>query len=185
MIDESLIKSNFIGRDSFRWWVGQIAPIESLRKQNKGEGWGNRYKVRILGYHPFSKEDLPDKENRITLSKKETDKFGMPAAKWIYQLSENSKLLLDFGIRKAKEVMIEAGAVETFENRLKNQAGFHIMGTTGMGVDPMLSVTNPLGQCHDHKNLFVADSSLFVTASCLNPTLTAQALALRLVDSNL
>ena len=62
MIDESLIKSNFIGRDSFRWWVGQIAPIESLRKQNKGEGWGNRYKVRILGYHPFSKEDLPDKD---------------------------------------------------------------------------------------------------------------------------
>ena len=129
-------------------------------------------------------EDLPDKENRITLSEKETDKFGMPAAKWIYQLSENSKLLLDFGIRKAKEVMIEAGAVETFENRLKNQAGFHIMGTTGMGVDSMRSVTNPLGQCHDHKNLFVADSSLFVTASCLNPTLTAQALALRLVDSN-
>ena len=62
MIDESLIKSNFIGRDSFRWWVGQIAPIESLRKQNEGKGWGNRYKVRILGYHPFSKEDLPDKD---------------------------------------------------------------------------------------------------------------------------
>lgn len=62
MIDESLIKSNFIGRDSFRWWIGQIAPIESIGKQNQGEGWGNRYKVRILGYHPFSKEDLPDKD---------------------------------------------------------------------------------------------------------------------------
>ena len=62
MIDESLIKSNFIGRDSFRWWVGQIAPLESIGKQNQGEGWGNRYKVRILGYHPFSKEDLPDKD---------------------------------------------------------------------------------------------------------------------------
>ena len=62
MIDESLIKSNFIGRDSFRWWVGQIAPISSLKKQNEGDGWGNRYKVRILGYHPFSKEDLPDED---------------------------------------------------------------------------------------------------------------------------
>ena len=62
MIDESLIKSNFIGRDSFRWWVGQIAPIESSGKQTKGEGWGNRYKVRILGYHPFSKEELPDED---------------------------------------------------------------------------------------------------------------------------
>ena len=47
MIDESLIKSNFIGRDSFRWWIGQIAPIEA-QNQNEGEGWGNRYKVRIL-----------------------------------------------------------------------------------------------------------------------------------------
>ena len=26
MIDESLIKSNFVGKDGFRWWVGQIAP---------------------------------------------------------------------------------------------------------------------------------------------------------------
>ena len=62
MIDQSLIKSNFIGRDSFRWWVGQIAPIESVGDQNEGEGWGNRYKVRILGYHPFSKEELPDED---------------------------------------------------------------------------------------------------------------------------
>ena len=62
MIDESLIKSNFIGRDGFRWWVGQIAPIESLKGQNEDSGWGNRYKVRILGYHPFSKEDLSDED---------------------------------------------------------------------------------------------------------------------------
>ena len=62
MIDESLIKSNFIGRDSFRWWVGQVAPIDSLKGQNEDGGWGNRYKVRILGYHPFSKEDLSDED---------------------------------------------------------------------------------------------------------------------------
>ena len=62
MIDESLIKSNFIGRDSFRWWIGQIAPIESHKSQVEGKGWGNRHKVRILGYHPFSKEDLSDED---------------------------------------------------------------------------------------------------------------------------
>ena len=62
MIDESLLKSNFIGRDSFRWWIGQIAPIESHKSQVEGKGWGNRHKVRILGYHPFSKEDLSDED---------------------------------------------------------------------------------------------------------------------------
>jgi len=60
MIDESLLKSNFIGRDSFRWWIGQIAPIEAHRSQVRGSGWSTRFKTRILGYHPFSKEDLPD-----------------------------------------------------------------------------------------------------------------------------
>ena len=62
MIEETLLKSNFIGRDGFRWWIGQIPPGESLGAQNKGEGWGNRFKVRILGYHPYSKEDLPDED---------------------------------------------------------------------------------------------------------------------------
>ena len=62
MIEESLLKSNFIGRDGFRWWVGQIPPGESLGGQNKGKGWGNRFKVRILGYHPYSKADLPDED---------------------------------------------------------------------------------------------------------------------------
>ena len=64
MIDESLLKSNFIGRDGFRWWIGQIPPVDAWDKQANGGGWGSRYKVRILGYHPYnetelSNEDLP------------------------------------------------------------------------------------------------------------------------------
>jgi len=58
MIDESILKSNFIGRDGFRWWIGQIPPIESQKTQANGGGWGNRTKVRILGYHPYSTAEL-------------------------------------------------------------------------------------------------------------------------------
>jgi hypothetical protein len=50
MLDQSLIKSNFIGRDGFIWWIGQIQPEDSLKGQINGAGWGNRFKVRILGY---------------------------------------------------------------------------------------------------------------------------------------
>jgi len=60
MIEESFLKSNFIGRDGFRWWIGQIPPVEAWDGQANKEGWGNRYKVRILGYHPYSKADLAD-----------------------------------------------------------------------------------------------------------------------------
>lgn len=62
MIEESLLKSNFVGRDGFRWWIGQIPPIEVQGKQVEGEGWGNRVKVRIMGYHPFGNDELTDED---------------------------------------------------------------------------------------------------------------------------
>ncbi len=60
MIEESLYKTAFLGRDGFRWWIGQIPPIESQKGQANGAGWGNRVKVRILGYHPYSTAELPN-----------------------------------------------------------------------------------------------------------------------------
>jgi len=60
MIEESLLKSNFIGRDGFRWWIGQIAPTSAWQAQADGRGWGHRYKVRILGYHPYNTSELSD-----------------------------------------------------------------------------------------------------------------------------
>jgi hypothetical protein len=62
MIDESLLKSNFIGRDGFRWWIGQIPPISTMEGQVDGKGWGNRFKVRIIGYHPYSEAELPNED---------------------------------------------------------------------------------------------------------------------------
>ncbi len=62
MIEESLLKSNFIGRDGFRWWIGQVAPVTVQDKQANKEGWGNRCKVRIMGYHPYNPKELPDND---------------------------------------------------------------------------------------------------------------------------
>jgi hypothetical protein len=62
MIDESLLKSNFLGRDGFRWWIGQIPPLGAHGDQVNGGGWGNRYRVRIMGYHPYNTVELPDED---------------------------------------------------------------------------------------------------------------------------
>jgi len=67
MFDQSLLQSNFIGRDGFRWWIGQVPPLskrdEGLKKQvSEGKGWGYRHKVRIIGYHPYSEADLSNEE---------------------------------------------------------------------------------------------------------------------------
>ena len=72
MIDQGFLKSHFIGRDGFIWWIGQVAPKKTWEKNFGGggetddsssiEGFGERYRVRIMGYHTANKEDLPDNE---------------------------------------------------------------------------------------------------------------------------
>ncbi len=71
MLEQSLIKTNFLGRDGFIWWIGQIVdetqwagnfgghPTQSVDEQ---KGFGFRYKVRIMGYHTASPTDLPDED---------------------------------------------------------------------------------------------------------------------------
>ena len=66
MIENNLLKTNFLGKDGFRWWIGQIAPEEAQGDQLNqiGSAWGVRLKVRIYGYHPpdeteLANDDLP------------------------------------------------------------------------------------------------------------------------------
>ena len=50
-----LMPTQRIGQDGFHWWVGQVEGTASDEKNNKG---GYRYKVRIVGDHPSSREIL-------------------------------------------------------------------------------------------------------------------------------
>jgi choline dehydrogenase-like flavoprotein len=52
-----------------------------------------------------------------------------------------------------------------------------------MSNDPERSVVNGWGRCHDVKNLFIVDGSIWVTAGGVNPTSTIQALALYIAHS--
>jgi len=62
MIENSLLKTNFLGKDGFRWWIGQIAPESAQASQLNqiGNTWGCRMKVRIYGYHPADITELAD-----------------------------------------------------------------------------------------------------------------------------
>lgn len=66
MIEESLLKSNFTGRDGFIWWIGQIAPPSVWRNEkseiDNDSGWAYRCKIRIIGYHTFDGNILPDED---------------------------------------------------------------------------------------------------------------------------
>jgi choline dehydrogenase-like flavoprotein len=51
-----------------------------------------------------------------------------------------------------------------------------------MGLTPSSSVINQDFESHEVANLFVVDSSVFVTSSSVNPANTIQALALMAAD---
>jgi choline dehydrogenase-like flavoprotein len=127
-------------------------------------------------------EDLPEDDNRIALSDRVVDRDGLPAAKWIYRFAENSRRALDFGLDRGEEVLRQAGGREFHRLATRDQTGFHIMGTARMGSDRERSVTDAFGRTHEVPNLAILDASVFVTSSVINPTLTAQAHALRAAD---
>ena len=64
MIENNILQSNFIGRDGFRWWIGQVASEEAQGDQLNqiGSTWGCRVKVRIMGYHPQNTVELKDED---------------------------------------------------------------------------------------------------------------------------
>lgn len=127
-------------------------------------------------------EDLAEECNTITLDHARPDCDGMPGVRINYRLGENSLRMLEHAGARATEVLKAAGAVAVAPTVTSGVSSGHIMGTARMGTDPERSVANAWGRCHDVRNLFIVDSSLFVTSGGVNPTSTLQALALYVAD---
>jgi choline dehydrogenase-like flavoprotein len=124
-------------------------------------------------------EDLPEESNCVLIDKAKESKRGTPGIKINYKLSENSKRNLAYGIKKARELLSVCGAKSTFGFGPIREVGFHIAGTAKMGSEPESSVVNKWCQTHDHPNLFISDSSVFVTSSPVNPLATIHAIGYR------
>ncbi|XWN30137.1 MAG: GMC family oxidoreductase [Devosia sp.] len=126
-------------------------------------------------------EDLPRPENRVTLDPAWRDAAGVPAARLAYIVGKNERTLLHHGISRARQALLEAGAVEIAVTPLSRQAGFHFLGTAAMGEDEA-AVTDPKGNVRGCPGLVVVDGALFPSAGGVNPTPTLQANALRIAD---
>jgi len=103
----------------------------------------------------------------------------------VYDDHPNTTAMQRFHERAVDELLREAGARQVVTSIPAFPAGAaagHVMGTTRMGDDPAHSVVDSFGQSHDHSNLFVGGSGLFVTSAGVNPTLTIFALAYRTAE---
>jgi choline dehydrogenase-like flavoprotein len=82
--------------------------------------------------------------------------------------------------RRCKNIL-EASRAQIFSIS-QDPATNHEIGGCRMGSNPRTSVVDSSCRSHDIKNLYVADASVFPSASEKNPTLTIMALASRTAD---
>jgi choline dehydrogenase-like flavoprotein len=119
-------------------------------------------------------EGLPSEKNTITLDPELRDARDLPVARIDYAWGENDVKLAAAARDKAVEMMAASGASKV---RIGLNYGAQAMGSCRMGRDPKTSVVNEFCQSHDVSNLFICDTSVFVTGSGVNPTLTVMAIA--------
>jgi len=121
-------------------------------------------------------EGLPCDENAVTLDPEVKDSRGLAVARVQYAWTANDRALVAAARDRAVAMLHASGAERV---RIGLQYAAHAMGSCRMGADPKSSVVNSFGQAHDIRNLFVCDTSVFVTSAGVNPTLTAMAIASR------
>lgn len=129
-------------------------------------------------------EILPYHENKITLDKTKTDKWGLNILSFDSELKDNEKKMRIDMQNDAIEMLEAVGAknVKGHDTNPFMGRGIHEMGTARMGLDPKTSVLNKWNQIWDAQNVFVTDGSFMTSAACVNPSLTYMAFTARAAD---
>jgi gluconate 2-dehydrogenase alpha chain len=129
-------------------------------------------------------ESLPYEDSFLDLDPSVTDSHGMPVIRMTYRLHEQEQRRYDFLHERMSELLLEAGASETWLSFPKVPAApfQSLFGATRMGDDPDASVVDRFCLAHDAPNLAIVGSSAFPTSGGYGPTATIQALAWRTAD---
>ena len=118
----------------------------------ENEIWGPGFQDAVRGRLGHSTmwgiiaEDLPEESNRVVVDRVNSDAYGIPGAKIEYQLSENSRRLVEFHQARAKESLLAAGARDVVVAPFIRATGWHLLGTAVMGDDPATSVVDAQGR---------------------------------------
>lgn len=129
-------------------------------------------------------EILPYHENKVTLDKTKTDKWGLNVVAIDCELKENELEMRKDMLQDGMD-MLEAAGVKNVTGSDGDGTpgrGIHEMGTARMGKDPKTSVLNKWNQVWDAPNVFVTDGSFMTSGACQNPSLTYMAFTARAVN---
>ena len=125
-------------------------------------------------------EDLPQRENRVELTPEGRIRLTYTPS----NLEAHDRLIGKF--RSLLDAMRCEDQVIDRSTYLGGRLGIsgvaHQNGTARFGTDPATSALDLHCKMHDLDNLYVVDSSFFVSSNAVNPTLTIIANALRVAD---
>ena len=140
-------------------------------------------------------EQLPDPQNRITLSTK-TDRLGVRKPLFDWRPRPADERTFQSTVKHLKHYWQRSGfdklcpliwnpAMTDPDDSIieRAEACAHPSGSARMGTDRATSVVGPNLRCHGVPNLAIASAAVFPTAGSANPTLTLMKLALWLADS--
>lgn len=185
------INDYYFGTEDFKFPMGNIQmigksqgamfrgekPIETALVPNKT--------LEEIALHAvdfwLSTEDLPDPNNRVTLSKDGNICLNYTPNNQVakQKLFESLKAMLKH-LGMHPDYLIPRNAYLKTDIPLAGVA--HQAGTCRFGKDPKTSVLDTNCKAHELDNLYVVDTSFFPSIGAVNPSLTAMANALRVGD---
>jgi choline dehydrogenase-like flavoprotein len=174
----------YFGDEDFAFPMGHIQMLgksDPVMYREDAPFFAPGFTLEYLAAHTLdfwmTSEDLPDPENRVTLTAAgqiqlhytENNLEGherlMKKLKWILEHAGFEQHFLPNNIYLGKKIPIAGTA--------------HQCGTVRFGLDPATSALDPWCRAHEVKNLYVVDGSFFPSSSAVNPALTIMAMALR------
>jgi choline dehydrogenase-like flavoprotein len=154
-------------------------------------GWGARQRADLRRQFGHALcvaaigESLPNDQTHVSLDPRERGSFGLPLARIAARLEPAETARLVVMAKKCRDMLAASGADDIYESYSSWNAfnASHVFGTCRMGTNPAGSVVDADGRSHRWRNLLIADASVFPSSGGGEaPSLTIQALALRLAD---
>ena len=152
-------------------------PILTALAPDRALEWISRHAVDFW----LTTEDLPDPDNRVTVDTEGRITLAyrpnnqVPMQKLYEKLRS---MLSDIGLQPQHLVARNL----YMHNEIPLAGCAHQAGTCRFGDDPATSVLDRNCKAHELDNLYVVDTSFFVSIGAVNPSLTAIANALRVGD---
>jgi choline dehydrogenase-like flavoprotein len=192
MFQKTLALNDFyFGMDGFPWPMGNIQmigktlsgmyraekPVLTALVPDRALDDVARHSVDFW----LTTEDLPDPDNRVTINAE---------GRVILSYTPNNQVPKQKLYEKLRSMLTEIGLeqhhVVTRDLYMRNSIALagcaHQAGTCRFGDDPATSVLDRDCKAHELDNLYVVDTSFFVSIGAVNPSLTAIANALRVGD---